>query len=64
MSAEHGPPRAARGCGAAPTVAPDLSAGHGPLHAARGHGPVAAAGLRWTCGPDSSASGQQQTACS
>jgi len=34
-----------------------LLSGHGPLHAARGRGPAAAVGLRWTCGPDSSAGG-------
>jgi hypothetical protein len=60
MSVGHGPPPVAHGCGAAP----GLSTGHGPLRVARGRGPAVAAGLQWTCGPDSSAGGQQQTTCS
>ncbi len=57
LSIGHGLWCAARGCGCAATAAPGLSAGHGPLRAAHGHGPAAAVGLRWTCGPYSSASG-------
>ncbi len=53
MSVRHGPPLAARGGGAAPAVAPGLSTGHGLLRAIRGRGPAIAAGLWWTCGPDS-----------
>jgi hypothetical protein len=64
LSAGHRPPPAARDGGATPTAVPSLSAEHGPLHATRGRGPTATAKLRWTCGPDSSAGGQQQTACS
>ncbi len=56
LLARHRPPPIACGGGAAP----GLSAGHGPLRAARGRGPAAAAGLRWTCGPDSSAGGQRR----
>jgi hypothetical protein len=47
--------RATRGRGAAPS----LSAKHGPLRAVRGRGPATAAGLQWTCGPDSFAGGQR-----
>ncbi len=43
MLARHGPPPAARGCGAAPTTALSLSARHGPLRAVHGRGLVAAA---------------------
>ncbi len=56
MSTEHGLLRATCGCN--PIVG--LSAGHGPLRAACGCGPAAAVGLRWTCGPDSSAGDQRQ----
>jgi hypothetical protein len=49
MLVEHRPPPTARSGG----VAPSLSAGHGPLRAARGRGLAGAAGLQWTCGPDS-----------
>ncbi len=60
----HGPPPAARGYGAAPAIAPGLSTRHEPLRVARGRGPAVAVGLRWTCGPDSSACGQRHTTCS
>ncbi len=40
-------------------AAPGLLAEHKPLRAARGHGPAVATGLRWTCGPDSTAGGQR-----
>jgi hypothetical protein len=40
-------------------AAPGLLAKHKPLRAARGHGPAVATGLRWTCGPDSTAGGQR-----
>jgi hypothetical protein len=36
MSAKHGPPHAACGCGAAPAASPGLSAEHGPLRATCG----------------------------
>ncbi len=62
LSVGHGPLRAIRGRGLAAAATPGLSAGHGPLHAVRSRGPAAVAGLRWTCGPDSSTGGQQQTA--
>ncbi len=54
------PVSAARGRGLAAAGATGLSAGHGPLRAARGCGSATAAGLRWTCGLDSSAGGQRQ----
>jgi len=57
LSVGHGPLRAARSRGLVIVAAPGLSAGHGPLHATRDHGPAIAAGLQWTCGPDSSAGG-------
>jgi hypothetical protein len=41
-------------------LAVGLSSEHGPLRAARSCGLAATTGLRWTCGPDSSASGQWQ----
>jgi len=56
--ADPTPADVARGCDPAAADAAGLSVGHGPLRAARG--PTAAIGLRWTCGPDSSASGQRQ----
>ncbi len=64
LSTEHGPLRAAHDHGSAIVTTPSLSTRHGRLRAARGHGPAVAIGLRWTCGPDNSASGQRQTACS
>ncbi len=60
LSARHKPPPIAYDGGAAP----GLSAEHGPLRAARGRGPAVAAGLRWTCGPNSSVGGQRQITCS
>ncbi len=57
MLTGHRPPPAARGYSAAPAAVPGLSAGHGPLRAACNCDPVVAAGVRWTCGPDSSAGG-------
>ncbi len=64
LSTEHGPRHAPRGHGLAVAAAPGLSTGHRPLRAPCGRGPAAAARLRWTCGPDSSAGGQLQTAYS
>ncbi len=64
LSIGHEPWHATRDRGPAAVVAPGLSAEHGPLGAARSRGPAAAAGLRWTCGSDSSAGGQWQTTCS
>ncbi len=61
MSTGHGPQRVAHGRGPVATAVLGLSAGHGPLCVARGRGPAVVAGLRWTCGPDSSDSGQRQT---
>ncbi len=55
---------ATRDHGPVVTAAPGLSAGHEPLRAARGRDPAVVAGLQWTCGPNSSASGQRQTTCS
>ncbi len=56
LSAMHGPLRATRGR----DPATSLSAGHEPLRAACGHGHAVAAGLRWTCGLDSSIGDQRQ----
>jgi len=54
------PVGAARGRGLVAVGAASLSGGHGPLRAACGRGLAAIVGLRWTCGPDSSAGGQEQ----
>jgi hypothetical protein len=62
LLAGHGPLHAARGLAA--VAAPGLSAGHRPLRATRSRDPTAVVKLRWTCGLDSSAGGQQQTAYS
>jgi len=59
LLAGHGPLHAARGHGLVTVAASSLSAGHGPLRATRGCGPATAAGLRWTCGLDSSTDGQR-----
>ncbi len=66
LSARHRPLCAAHGCGLAVATVAGMPVGHGPLRAARsrGRGRAVAAGLRWTCGPDSSAGGQRQTAYS
>jgi hypothetical protein len=64
LSTGHRPLRATRGRGLAAATTPSLLAGHGPLRATRGCGLVIAAGLRWTCGPDSSTGDQRQTTCS
>ncbi len=64
LSTRHGPLRAAPGRGLVVAAAPGLLAGHGPLRATRNRGPATAAGLWWTCSPDSSAGGQRQTTCS
>ncbi len=62
--ADPAPAGAARGRGPTAASATSTSAGHGPFRDARDHDPAIAVGLRWTCGPHSSASGQQQTTCS
>ncbi len=54
------PVGAARGRGLAVVGAAGLSTGHEPLRAAHGRGSATAAGLQWTCGPDSSAGSQRQ----
>ncbi len=54
------PVGAARGRGLANASIAGLSAGHGPLRAARGRDSATTVGLRWTCGPNNSASGQWQ----
>ncbi|CAM6055872.1 unnamed protein product [Sphagnum tenellum] len=64
LSAEHGPLRVARSRDLATPPAFGLLAGHGSLRATHSRGPVAAAELRWTCDPNSSAGSQRQIACS
>ncbi len=60
LSVGHGPLRVTCDRGLAAIGAVGLSVGHRPLRAACGRGPAVATGLRWTCGPDSSAGGQRQ----
>jgi hypothetical protein len=64
LSTGHEPLCVARSRGLAVTAAPGLSVGHMPLCATRGRGPTVTVGLRWTCGLDSFAGDQWQTACS
>ncbi len=59
MSARHGPLRVAHGRSPAIAGVAGMSAGHGSLRVARGRSLAVAVGLRWTCGPHSSAGGQQ-----
>jgi hypothetical protein len=57
--ADLAPANNVRDRGPAVASAAGLSVRHGPLRATRGRGPVAIAGLWWTCGPDSSAGDQR-----
>jgi len=64
LSVGHGPLHAACDRGLATAATLGLSTKHGPLYATCDHGPTVTAGLRWTCGPNSSTGSQQQIACS